>query len=199
MTYKKATVTIVGKKPLLFHSFSEESLPVDGRKEKQGVAGNNPEEWKKTVLMDENRKLFVFNSYIFGCLKGGAKYVKEGRGSIQTKVGACLQVEEDRVFVEGRSVPEEEELSRDVTKKVYLDVRSVNNPNTKGRNMRYRVACSKGWRLTFNIIWDSSIVAVGKMQQAVVDGGNLIGIGDGRSIGFGRFDIESFTVLKDEE
>lgn len=197
--YKRAKVTIVGKKPLLFHSFSEKLLPVDGRKEKKGIAGNNPEEWKDTVLMDENRNLFLLNGYIFGCLKGGSKYVKEGRGSVQTKVGACLQIEEDRIFVEDRVVPEEAELTRDATKKVYLDVRSVTNPSTKGRNMRYRIACSKGWRLSFHIFWDSSIVAVGKMQQAVVDAGNLVGLGDGRSIGCGRFDIESFTVIHGEE
>lgn len=197
MAYKKAKITIVGKKPLLLNSFSEELLSFEGRKEKRGSKGNDPEEWKQTVMMDEDRKLFLGNDNIFACLKDGSKYVKEGRGSIQKKLVASLQIEEDRVFLEDRALPEEDELTRDATQKVYLDVRVVNNPNTKGRNLRYRIACCKGWRTSFHISWDASLVAVGKMQLAVEDAGNLAGIGDGRSIGFGRFDVESFTLITD--
>lgn len=46
----KATATIVGKRPILFHSFSVDSISLE-KKERTGVAGNDPEEWKRSVLM----------------------------------------------------------------------------------------------------------------------------------------------------
>ena len=194
MKYKRAKVQIRGIKPILFHAFSEKSIPLDGRTEKSGVSGNNPEEWKNTVLMDEKRQLYVPNNYIFGCIKNGAKYTKEGRGSIQIKVAASLQIEEDKIFFKDKFVPEEDVLNKDLTAPVYLYVCSVNNPNTKGRNIRYRIAASPGWELTFHIEWDGTLVNPAKMNQCLIDGGRLVGLGDGRSIGFGRFEVDSFAL-----
>jgi hypothetical protein len=44
-----AQVTIVGTRPLLFHHFGPETIPADGRRERAGVAGNNPDEWRKAA------------------------------------------------------------------------------------------------------------------------------------------------------
>jgi CRISPR/Cas system endoribonuclease Cas6 (RAMP superfamily) len=66
-------------------------------------------------------------------------------------------------------------------------VRSVKNPATRARNVRYRVAASKGWTATFTIMWDKTVVAREEMKAAIRDAGMFVGIGDGRSIGFGRF------------
>ena len=186
-----ATVKIVGTRPLLWHHFGEDAIPLE-KKERTGVAGNDPEEWKRTVLVTRDRQLYVGPEYVFGCLRNGARYTKMGRGTAQGAIVATAQVLDDFVLLD-RYLPEEEP-SRDPSAPVYVDVRYVKNPASKGGNVRYRLAAARGWRTRFTILWDPTIVARGVMESVTIDAGRLVGIGDGRNIGFGRFDVESFEV-----
>ncbi len=77
---------------------------------------------------------------------------------------------------------------------MYLDIRSVKNPATRARNVRYRVAASPGWKTRFTILWDMTIVGRNEMEAVVRDAGMFAGLGDGRQIGFGRFSVERFEV-----
>src|SRR5262249_38927174 len=88
----------------------------------------------------------------------------------------------------------EDPVPTDPEELVYIDIRSVRNPSTKGRNIRYRVAASTGWKTEFNIIWDKTVVSRSEMEAVLHDASNLTGLGDGRNIGFGRFDVECFDV-----
>jgi len=187
-----AKVTIRGTRPILWHRFGPDAIPLE-KQEKTGVAGNDPEEWRKTYLATKEGQLYIDPSYIFGCLRDGAKHTKKGRGSIQALVAATLQVLDDRVLVD-RHMPEEGDPPTDPDAPVYIDVRSVKNPNTKGRNVRYRVAASPGWLATFTVTWDATIVSRAQMNAVAIDAGMLCGLGDGRNIGFGRFTVESFEV-----
>jgi hypothetical protein len=192
MTILKATITIVGKRPILFHRFSVDSIPL-GKTERTGVAGNDPEEWKRTVSKTKTNQLYVDSTYIFGCLRDGGKHIKSGKGSIQTKVASTLNVVNDIILLD-RFLPADGDLTQDVEALVYLDVRSVKNPSTRGRNIRYRVAASSGWKATFQIEWENTVVSRGEMQSALASAGAYVGLGDGRSIGFGRFEIEDFEI-----
>lgn len=187
----KAKVSIVGTKPFLWHHFGPEAMPADGKKERNGVAGNDPTEWKRTVLKSKDGVLYIEGSYIFGSLRGGAKHTKKGKGSIQSDVSATLQIEDD-IILTNRVMPDD--ITEDKTLPVYLDIRSVVNPSTKGRNVRYRVASSIGWRLSFSILFDKTVVGVNQMHAVCIDAGKLVGLGSGRAIGFGRFDVVSFDV-----
>lgn len=190
-----AKVTVCGTRPLLWHRFGPDALPLE-KKERTGVAGNDPEEWKRTVLATKDGQLYLEPSYVFGCLRDGAKFTKKGKGSIQALVAATLQVMDDRVLVD-RKMPGE--LTTDDTQPVYLDIRSVRNPTTKARNVRYRIAASSGWSLTFNLLWDATIVSRGEMSAVIIDAGRLVGLGDGRSIGFGRFTVVDFVVNEEKK
>lgn len=186
----EAAVIVRGTRPLFWHRFGPDALPLEKR-EKTGVAGNDPEEWKRTVLVTKEGQLYLEPSYAFGCLRDAAKFTKKGKGSIQALVAATLQVLDDRILVD-RRLPEN--LTTDDTEPVYLDIRSVRNPATRARNVRYRVAASSGWTASFRILWDGSIVSRGEMNAVLIDAGRLVGLGDGRSIGFGRFEVVSFDV-----
>lgn len=193
----QATVEIKGVRPLLWHHFGPEALPLE-KQERTGVAGNDPEEWKKTVMVTKDKQLFVDPSYVFATIRDGAKYTKKGRGSIQSMVSATLQVLDDRVLID-RYLPDNiEELQNASDEPVYIDVRSVKNPATRGRNVRYRVAASSGWKAKFTIAWDKTIVSRNEIQACINDAGRLSGIGDGRSIGFGRFTVEKFELDAEE-
>lgn len=185
-----ATVSIVEQRPLLWHRFGPDAIPLEKR-EKTGVAGNDPEEWKRSYLATADGQLYLEPTYIFGCLRDGAKYTSRKRGTLQPFLAATLQVLDDRVLVDRWMV---DPLPTDPEQPVYLDIRSVKNPATRARNVRYRVAASAGWSITFRILWDKTIVSRGEMEAATIDAGRLVGLGDGRAIGFGRFTVTSFAV-----
>ena len=181
-----ARVQIEGVRAILWHHFGPDALPLEKR-ERTGVAGNDPEEWRKTVLMTAERQLYLEPSYVFGCLRDAARYTRKGKGSIQPALTATLQIVDDRILVD-RFVPEEP-LPTDPTALVYMDIRSVRNPSTKARNVRYRVAAAPGWTTRFTLLWDRTIVSQTEMRAVLHDAGQLVGLGDGRSIGYGRFTI----------
>lgn len=189
-----ATAEIEGIRPLLWHAFTPEAIPASGKRERTGVAGNDPTEWQRTVLITADRQLYLPPSAVFGCLREAARFTRKGRGSIQTAVAATLQVRDEQVLVD-RFLPEGQ-LPTEPTALVYLYVTSVRNPATKGRNIRYRVAAAAGWRITFSILWDRTVVSRGEMEAVLIDSGRLVGIGNGRQIGFGRFEIQSFRVIE---
>jgi len=190
----KATVRIRGTRPHLWNHFSVDMLgSSDGtRKAKsEGSAGNDPTEWQRNHLVTPDGRLYDEPTYIFGCIREGAKHTKKGRGSIQPTVSATLQVLDDEI-VFNRNMPAS--LTQDRKEPVYLDVRGVNNPKTRAKNVRYRIAASPGWETEFTIMWDRTLVSVGEMRAVLNDAGNLVGIGDGRAIGFGRFEVIGFET-----
>ena len=204
----RAKVSIVGTRVLLIHKFGPEALPLE-KQEMSGVPGNNPDEWRKTMMLTKDGQLYVDPSYMFSSIRDGAKYTKRGRGTIQSNVAATLQVADDRVLID-RWIPgfpngsicdpaSMEMPPTDDSELVYLDVRGIRNPSTKSRNVRYRLACSKGWRCSFTIEWDRTIVDRNQMQAVLIDAGKLSGIGDGRSIGYGRYMVAAFEIIPNAE
>lgn len=199
MVLTTAKIQAKGIRPLLFHAFREEVL-TQTKKKASGTVGNNPEEWKQTVQMDSDRRLFVTHLNLFAMIKNAAKHTKIGRGTIKDKVGATLQVPQRNYFLtfEGKDlyVPDDQDLNRDEEKPVFLHVCSVKNPATKGRNMRYRIAANIDWELEFLITWDERVVSKDMMVGVIEDAGVLEGFMDGRNIGYGRFEMKAFEVLK---
>lgn len=181
-----AKVQIEGVRPILFHHFGPDAIPLE-KQERTGVAGNDPEEWKKTVLMTKDRQLYILPTYAFACIRDAAKYTRKGKGSIQSAVSATLQVTDDTILID-RYVPEEP-VTQDNTAPVYLSIMSVKNPATKSRNVRYRIAAGTGWKAEINLLWDKTIVSRGEIESVLIDAGRLVGLADGRNIGFGRFKI----------
>jgi len=201
----KAEVKVVGTRPLLQHRFTPDALPLE-KQEKTGVAGNDPENWRKTCIVDKTGQLFLDPSYVFAALREGGKNIKRGRGSIFKLVASTLQVTDNKVMIdrfypgwpskEVFDVDSVEPCDSDQDQPVYLDVRGVVNPSTKARNVRYRLACSPGWKIAFNILWDKTVVSRNEMESCVIEAGRLVGLANGRAIGMGRFEIESFTAVE---
>jgi len=198
-----AKVTIRGTRPLMWHWFGPDAIPLE-KVEKAGVAGNDPTEWRRSCLVTKDGQLFLNSNYVFGTVQAGGKFVPRKRSNIMAAITATLQVAEDRILID-RYMPgfpnghdcnlkTVETPDRDASAPTYLDVRSVVNPQTKGRNVRYRVAAAPGWQTTFTLQWDKTVVSRGEMEAALIESGHLVGIGSGRKIGMGRFEIVSFVV-----
>lgn len=184
-----AKISVTGTKPILFHTF-----PIDVLSEKQSKTGGD--EWKNTVLMNENRQLYVLNTYFRNAICDGGKEIKVGKGNLSKKMSSTLEIEEIKILLNDLFVPEENNLLKLDSEPVYLDVRSVVNPATKGRNLRYRIAAKTGWKCSFTITWDDYIASKEQVKTCVENGGAFQGIGDGRKIGFGRFKLLEFDIIK---
>jgi len=190
----KATVKIIGNKPIVFHKFNLEVI-TQMAKPKEGSAGNNPNEWKSS-FWQENGRIFIPDHYIFSALKNGSVYTKVGRGSIQKSWVSAIVVETPKCFLNREIFADFEKISpedipQDSSKPVYVDIRMVANPNTKGRNVRYRLACSPGWETEFTISIDKTVVSQAQVKKVIEDTGKFIGLSDTRALGHGRFDVTS--------
>jgi hypothetical protein len=198
----QAYCTVRGTRALLWHAFGPDALPLE-KQERTGVAGNDPQEWLKTVLALSNGQLYIKHSYVFGCFRDAAKHSKRGRGTLQKYVAATLQVDPEIIFVKDRFlIPngDSEFVTPDTDSSlpVYLDIAGVVNPNTRSRNVRYRVGASKGWEVDFTLTWDKTIVSRQEMEAVALDAGRLVGLGDGRSVGYGRFEVVAFDVEEED-
>lgn len=188
----KAKVSIEGTRPMLWNSFNAELLEV--KTKKIGVKGNNPKEWEKTVLLTKDKQLYILPQSIFSCIREGGKYTKNGRSTMQSYVTATLQINDNIILTDKFLLTEP---TSDTSNAVYLDIRSVKNPTTHGRNIRYRIAAKAGWKINFCISWDNTLISEDLMESIIVDAGNYCGIGDGRNIGMGRFIIKNFEMVEE--
>ena len=198
-----ARVQIEGTRALLWHHFGPDAIPLE-KQEKSGVSGNDPSEWRRTVLVTNDGQLYIKPTYAFGCIREAAKYTKKGRGSLMSLIAATLQVTDEMILIDRHfpNYPNGQDFDlttvapppNDITAPVFLDVCGVRNPTTKGRNVRYRVGASKGWHANINLLWDKTIIDRNQMHAILIDAGNLVGVGDGRSVGYGRFTVEHFEI-----
>jgi hypothetical protein len=193
-----AQLTIEGIRPLLIHRFGSHSIPLE-KQERSGVPGNDPEEWRDTYLVTEDDQLYLPPTYPFACLKEGAAYTKRGKSNLRKPVASTLQVTDPIILLEDRYIPSKLQLIEqgeivDPLPPVYIDVSGVRNPGSGGRQIRYRVAAAPGWKCTIHLQWDRTVISRGEMEAVSLDAGKLVGLGDGRSIGFGRFQVLEFAV-----
>jgi hypothetical protein len=122
------------------------------------------QEWRSTVLKTTQRQLYLEPTYVFGCIRDGAKHTSAKRGTLQPKVASTLQIADDEIVLIDRWLPKGDLAPplQAENEPVYLDVRSVRNAATRGRNIRYRVAASAGWNAEFTILWDNCNAAPSK-------------------------------------
>jgi hypothetical protein len=187
-----ASVAIEGTRPLLWHAFTPDAIPI-AKRERTGTAGNDPAEWRRTVLATREGQLYIKHTYVFGCLRDGAKFTTYRRGTLQPMLASTLLVLDRIIPIEGRVLPEAPPT--DEEQAVFLDIQSVRNPTTRARNVRYRIGAAPGWRANFRISWDKTVLSREQMQAIAHDAGRLAGIGDGRTIGYGRFVVTTFELL----
>jgi hypothetical protein len=184
---------ITGTKPLLFHKFNVEIIS-NMKKVKSGSAGNDPEEWKLTFF-EKGGQLYLPAAYWFSTLCAGGMFTKVGRGTLKNKIPAAMNIVSDITLL-NRHMPKDwqnltaDKFTQSSGEPVYLDIRGVMNPNSKGRNVRYRVACSPGWETDLEIEFDDTVLSESQMIKVVQDSGQMVGIADGRTLGNGRFIAE---------
>ena len=194
---KKITFTAKGVTPLLMHKFNIEQL-TNQNKIKEGTTGNNPNEWK-TSIYHEGRRFLIPASNLHATISNGGKYIKAGRGTLVKVIPSAIRIPIQKFFI-NRELPDDLEnlnfdnMTKDSSQPCYIDVRAVNNPATKGKNIRYRMALSPGWEAKIELEWNDTIVSRDQIEKTIISAGELVGILEARSLGYGRFNVEDFSV-----
>jgi len=194
---KRISIEIQGLKPFLYNKFNIESV-TSLTKVKTGKVGDDPESWKSSFFHNGS-DLYVPGNYLFSALKKAAVFTKSGRGSIQNAWVSGVNIEDELIYFNRKIFDDWENMTlKDVTKDssnpVYVDIRTVVNPTTKGKNVRYRLGLSAGWKLSFSILLDDTLVSVDHARKVIEDCGKFVGLSDARTLGFGRFIVNEFKA-----
>lgn len=97
-----------------------------------------------------------------------------------------------------RHLPKEPRLSTEaLNEPVYVFMAVTRGATSRGKNIRYRVAAAPGWQSQFTLLWDKTVVSRQEMQAVAIDAGRLVGLANGRSIGYECFEITQFDVSED--
>jgi len=129
---------------------------------------------------------------IEGCLKNAAKQFKVTGRATATKYieSGLFCVDEYLPFlVKGKPI-----ISLDDSR-IQIDKRTVKNPSTKGRNVRYRAKFDE-WESCFKVIITADdFINESLLKDIITYGGSYIGVGDYRPK-FGRFALISLKEVK---
>ena len=106
MTVVSARVGIEGRRPLLWHHFSAEAIAATpgARVERTGAKGNDPLEWKRTILITKERQLYLEPNYVFSCLREAGRHTKTGKGSLMPLIAATVQYLYHQIFAKSGKI-----------------------------------------------------------------------------------------------
>ena len=174
-TYK---VTIKGVRPLLMNKWVE-----DNSIKKRGEVQDSAE------LCEH--KLYKLNGKLVQPAEHIERAMEKVASSFKIK-GAGKKTYKD--LVQGAVFIQPEFIEHKVQKWV-VDKRTVVIPSTKGRILRFRPRLDE-WELDFTVQVLDDRVTPEILKLILDEAGRLKGIGDGRSIGFGRFIVTRFEEVK---
>lgn len=176
---KRINVTIEGISPLLMHRFPMEPIEAIEKKE--------PKEQAAISLYQIDDKPYIPGVNLQRALVASATFSKgKGRASLQKPVAAGLFVDEELLFLNGKTSP------------WVIDSRPVVVPATKGRIVRHRPKFEK-WQVDFTISFDETLLTATQVRQVVDDAGSRVGVLDFRPEKkgpFGRFMVTRWEEVK---
>jgi len=150
-------VTIKGTKPLMHNRFPIEEH-IEGKKSRK--RGFNPkEEAEKCLYKDSNGNIYQPSIHIEASLiKSATDFPWKGRKSFKKIVENNVEVIPEKIPFEIPAKPENYEI----------DIRSVVNPNTRGRQPKARPIW-KDWQFTFHIKVDDEEELDGKTLKRILE------------------------------
>lgn len=179
--------------PMLHHGAQAVGMQEQSLKKKGGTAlTGNPDEWKDTIYYKDGIGIYLPAMSFEACIKNAAKQFKiTGRATATKYVDSgVFCIDEYLPFlVNGKPI-----MSLD-DPRIVIDKRTVKNPSTKGRNVRYRAKFDE-WASSFKILVHADDYLSDKLlSEIIVYGGLYVGVGDYRPK-FGRFNLVSMKEVK---
>lgn len=177
---------------MLHHGSQAVGMEKSTGKKKGGEALLGDEnEWKKTIYFKKDIGVYLPAMAIEACLVNASKQFKiTGRQTATkyVKSGIFCTDEYLQFLVDGKPI-----MSLD-DPRIIIDKRTVKNPSTKGRNVRYRAKFDK-WESNFRIIVNSDdYLSKDILEEILGYAGNFVGVGDYRPR-FGRFKLVDIKAV----
>jgi len=151
----------------------------------------NEEEWKKTIYFKKGVGVYLPAISFEACMVNAAKQFKITGRQTATKYvkSGIFCVDEYLPFlVDGKPIMDLDDS------RIQIDKRTVKNPSTRGRNVRYR-AKFDNWESTFRFIVNSDdYLKKDLLTEIIKYAGNFVGVGDYRPR-FGRFELVSIKEV----
>lgn len=182
MKEKVYRVTIKGTKPLMHNRYPIEDQCL---KKKRKRAFNPREEVEKCLYKDSNGNIYQPAIHIEASLiKSAVDFPWKGRKSFKSIVSNGIEVIPEKIPFEIPADPSKYEI----------DIRSVVNPNTRGRQPKARPVW-KDWQFSFHIKVDEPDELDAKtLKSILINAGKRYGIGTYRQK-FGRFKVKNFKEV----
>ena len=187
---KQYKVRIEGLSPLLHHGSHAVGMDKATNKQKGGNAlEGDSDEWKKTIYYDELTGVFVPGINMEATLIEAAKEFKiTGRKTATKYFKSGVFINDDKmpITVKGKPITDLD--------KVEVDKRTVKNPSTKMRNMRYR-AIFRQWEIVFVVtVAADDYIKQDLLKNVIEYAGMYVGLCDFRPR-FGRFRITDIELI----
>lgn len=180
----RASVTIEGVAPILFHAWNVESVESKGRAAK-GSKEKKTDDVESYVYRNDKKEICIPGEYLRGAIVGAAKFQQDPRSPRKSAADLFKAAIVSLTPLASLGVKDWD----------YLDKRRV----TIQRNAitRSRPAMKEGWKVTFILMVNlPEYVSPQKLNETIQQAGKLIGLADFRP-SFGRFVISEFEVLED--
>ena len=172
----KVDVEIKGITPLLMHRFLEN----EPKPEKRGEDIENEEIAEHRLYKNDKGEVIVPNEWIIRAMfKVASDFKVEGmrKKTMKSLLPGNIYIEPEAIKIEPQ--------------KWAVDKRTVVIPSTRGRVMRFRPKF-ENWKLSFKVLVMDDRIKPEILHHILEEAGRRSGIGDGRSIGFGRFIVSKF-------
>jgi len=134
----------------------------------------------KKAYHDEKLGFYLPSDTIEGCLREAGKNIKAGRGTLKKTVLASVFCKTDKVKLDYRNNE--------------VDSRFSIHPSTGNGVMCNRMRFD-GWKAEFELEFDADRVDVKTLEELIIEGGKVIGMGSYRPK-FGRYKLDEFKVTK---
>lgn len=185
-------VTIRGVAPVLFHSWSVESVKAKGEA-KKGSEAKKTDDVESYVYRDANGFICMPGTYILGSMtdkkNGAAKYRQDPRSPRKSaldlyKAGVVTLTNLAPVLPVGTGKPT---MDWD-----YLDRRRV--VIQQSAITRSRPAFLEGWKAVFQLmVITPEYISPADLHACLIDAGRLVGVADFRPT-FGRYQIDLYDI-----
>lgn len=185
---KKLHVTLAGKNTLLMHSpktvnplhplaMKLKEYTSKRKKTDEDLQKISDLEWEAGLYYDDVDGLHIPTECIKATLEAGAKFNKMGKD-----INRYCQ------FIEGKAplnIGEKFDLYAARVQERFRDVRPVNVQRSKVIRTRPRFNV---WRTEFDMLYDEDRIELPVIQRAFEMAGQYVGLCEGRTMGYGRFD-----------
>lgn len=186
------TVKVTGSTPLLMHNvrlanptlkFAKELKRLQTAKRTKGSDADKiveemaRVEWEGGLYFDDKLGPCIFPEMVRGAIIAGARLSRGGK----TVERAVTVLKKSKLDYEG---------PRDIDglwEAGFADQRMVTVNNAKIPRTR---PVFESWATTFEVVYDDEVMKRDDLVRYVTAAGRYEGFGDGRSLGFGRFDVE---------